>query len=434
MVSVAAGAISVDKTTQVRVRTELFIGTRVVLNTFRISRLTEHKVTDHLLSVRTLEYLGGGLVRVGDFVAHAKVVKNHRTVPDIPCEKPCFPALLLNRSFLPAALTTLYCVALYCLAPPSALAGDWVRPGLTTNQPIWGVRGGLQWAIAPAGFRGGEPRGLIRLGYPVLQDDRYDLINFIAIEPIVNGHRGFSELEHSQLDGVAGKRIWAEHPLNGARTNIISGQLRKLADGRETLETTLQVEKFENGAHVKLVIGQRQDKPDEIELSVFQQPDSAPLDYCILTATMGNMARTRRLWLEHEVVNSLELYRDYKDSGFAPHREYRLSSLHRTAEGGVLVAVTNDEADPKAIYPFPQSELWHYGGRKVTQYWSREPGTFRNDLRAIVNGRYTYWRSSTPVPGGVAYENFELQERFYNGQKFVFGITPRTPQEIGFKP
>jgi hypothetical protein len=434
MVNVAAGAIRVDETTQTSVRREFFIGTSVVLNTFRISRLTELKVTDHLLSVRTTEYFWGGLVRAGDFVAHAKLVKNHRTAPDIPREKPCLPALSLNRSFFGAALTALYCVVFCCLVSPNAIAGDWVRPGLTTNQPIWGLRGGLLWAIAPAGFRGGEPRGLIRLGYPVLQDDRYDLINFIAIEPIVNGHRGFSELEHSQLDGLGGKRIWAEHPLNDAQTNVASGQLRKRADGREILETALQVEKFENGAHVKLVIGQRQDKPVEIELSVFQEPDSAPLDCCILTATMGNMARTRRLWLEHEVVNSLELYRDYRDSGFAPHREYPLSSLHRTAEGRVLVAVTNDEADPKAIYPFPQSELWHYGGRKVTQYWVREPGTFRNDLRAIVNGRYTYWRSSTPVPGGIAFENFELKERFYNGQKFVFGITSRTPQELGFKP
>src|SRR5690242_4221533 len=100
---------------------------------------------------------------------------------------------------------------LVLLAAASAPAKtEWSRPGVNTNQLVWGVRGGLLWAVPPAGFRPGEPRGLLRLGYPVLPGNRYDLINFIAIEPIVAGHRGFSELERSQLDGVAGKRIWTE--------------------------------------------------------------------------------------------------------------------------------------------------------------------------------------------------------------------------------
>jgi len=99
----------------------------------------------------------------------------------------------------------------------ASLAGavDWIRPGLSTNQPVWGIRGGLLWAVAPAGFRPGEPRGLIRLGYPVLPQGRYDLINFIATEPIVKGRRGFSELESSRLDGVPGKRIWGQGELDG---------------------------------------------------------------------------------------------------------------------------------------------------------------------------------------------------------------------------
>jgi hypothetical protein len=326
-------------------------------------------------------------------------------------------------------------VFLVFLAVASVAAGsDWSRPGLNTNQPVWGVRGGLLWAVAPAGFRGGEPRGLIRLGYPVLPEKRYDLVNFIAIEPIVDGHRGFSELENSQLDGVPGKRIWPVGSSSGPGTNLVPGQLRKQSGGQEELEVVLRVEKFDNGAHVRLVVLQRSDRPDEIELSVFQEPDSAPLEYCILTATMGNMARTRQLWLNHEVVNSLKVYPDYKGAGFAPHREFPLARLHRTTAGGVLVALTNDEQDPASVYPFPNSQLWHYGGCKVTQYWVKEAGAFRNDLHAIVNGRYTYWQSSRPIPGGVAFENFELRERFYDGQKSIFGITRQTPQDLGFTP
>ncbi len=213
----------------------------------------------------------------------------------------------------------------------SAQSGDWIRAGLNTNQPVWGIRQGLLWAVAPAGFRPGEPRGLIRLGYPVLAGGRYDLI------------------------------------------------------------------------------------------------------YCILTATMGNMARTRLLWLKDQVISSLELYRGYRETAFAPHSEYPLSRLHRTADGGVLVAVTNDEEKPATVYPFPDSESWHYAGFRVTQYWAKPAGAFREDLRAVVNARYTYWQSARPIPGGVAFENLELRERFHDGQKFIFGIDRRTPVELGFR-
>jgi hypothetical protein len=96
---------------------------------------------------------------------------------------------------------------------------------------------------------------------------------------------------------------------------------------QEQLEALLRIEKFENGAHVRLVLRQRSDRPDEIELTVWQEPDSTPLDYCILTSTMGNMARTRLLWLKNDVVSCLELYGDYKETGFAPQREYSLSRL-----------------------------------------------------------------------------------------------------------
>jgi hypothetical protein len=84
---------------------------------------------------------------------------------------------------------------------------DWIRPGVSTNKPVWGLSGGLHWAIAPAGFRGGEPRGLIRLGYPVLADNGYDLINFIAIEPIVEQHRGLPFKKFAFDSASSGKHV-----------------------------------------------------------------------------------------------------------------------------------------------------------------------------------------------------------------------------------
>ncbi len=334
---------------------------------------------------------------------------------------------------LASAAASVCLFLLFLEATSRATATDWIRAGLSTNQPVWGIRGGLVWALPPAGFRGGEPRGLLRLGYPVLPAGRHDLINFIAVEPIVRGQRGFSELERSQLDKLGGKRLWAENSGGVVTTNLVPGQLRKGPGGQEELAVDVQVERFENGAHVRLRVVQRSDQPDELEIRVFREKDSAPLEFCILTATMGNMARTRQLWLADEVVSSRQVYRDYSGTGFAPHREYPLARLHRTAQGGVLVAITNDEEEPAKVYPFPPSELWHYAGSKVTQYWAREPGAFHEDLRAVVNGRYTYWRSTRPIPGGIAFENFELRERFYDGQRSIFGITAHTPEELGFK-
>lgn len=312
-------------------------------------------------------------------------------------------------------------------------AADWIRPVQNTNHPVWGIRGGLQFAIDPAGFRPRSPRGLIRLGYPVLPSGEYDLINFIAIEPVVNGKKGFSELEQSQIDQRQGKVFWAvapgETPNEGA-PHI--GNLTQVEQGLEELRVPLRIEPFENGARVRLEIVQRSDAPDEVTLTVFAEPESAPMEFCILTATMGNMARTRLLWLKDEVINSLELYPDYKETGFARHSSYSHDRLFQTPKGDVLVAMTSDEGNPAEVFPFPNSPLWHYGGVPVTQFWKKKVGTFRDDLMAVVNARYTYWKSQRPIPGGIAYENFELRERFYDGQQFTFGITKRAPGELGF--
>ena len=189
---------------------------------------------------------------------------------------------------------------------------EWIRAGLTTNALMWGIRGHLVWAIHPAGFRTNEPRGLIRLGYPVLSNGCYDLINFIAIEPIVAGKKSFSELERSRLDGKPGKRIWLDEG-----TNALSGVLTNVAAGIEQLAINLRVEGFDNGAIVRLVAQQRTDRPDELELAVYRDARSAQLEECVLTATMGNMARTRLLWLKDEVLSSSALYPNYKGDGFA---------------------------------------------------------------------------------------------------------------------
>ena len=95
----------------------------------------------------------------------------------------------------------------------------------------------------------------------------------------------------------------------------------------------------------------------------------------------------------------------------------------------MLVATTTDEANP-AKTKLANMGPWYYGGGKVTQYWRKSKGTYANDLHAAVNARYVYWRSQMPIPGGVAFENFELREPFRDGQSIRFGVTRKTPAEL----
>jgi hypothetical protein len=204
---------------------------------------------------------------------------------------------------------------------------------------------------------------------------------------------------------------------------LLAGRLTRLDSGVECLEVDVQIEPFDNGAHVRLTVTQRSDMPDEIQLTIHAQPDSAPMTYCILTATMGNKARARRLWLKDRAVSSLDLYPDYREAAFTPHRFFPLNQLYRNPAGDILAAITTDEEEPSAVEPFPRRTHWYYGGFPVTQYWKKPAGLWREDLHVAVNGRYTYWMSQQPIPGGISFENFEFRERFYEGQRFHFGIT-----------
>ena len=264
----------------------------------------------------------------------------------------------------------------------SAPSTKWIQGESDGIRPCWGIAGRLTFGIHPGGKKGdGEPRGLIRIYSPVLPGGKYNLINFIAIEPIVAGRRGFSEMETSRLDRVPGKRMWmaADSGEPGDVAKIEPGKITRLASGAEQLELTLRCEKFDNGAHVYLVITQRSDAPDEIELTVHAEPDSKKLEYVMLSATMGNKARTRLLWLADGPMSTQKLYPDFSGDGFAGTEVFGFRQLHRTADGDVLVAITTDEANPAATKVAGMDD-WYYGGKKVTQYWRKSKGDVRQRL------------------------------------------------------
>lgn len=308
----------------------------------------------------------------------------------------------------------------------AAASGKWLRPGASgQTSPIWGHADGLSVGLSPLP----GPRGLLRIYAPYIGDNREGhVFNFLAIEPIVQGNsaRGLSELETSQLDGRPGKWFWSVDdphdttPLKDAKP--VSGWT-ETHDGVDFLHVWIQVEPFDNGAHVYLRLTFRSDRPHEVGVATFAHADSRPLDRCIVTATMGNYARLRRLQLADRTVNAHELWPDYRGDAFTPHARFPLHELLRTPEGDVLVVATPDETSPENAEYAPGTRLhWHYRGPIARQTWrAHDPPA---DLEAWVNGRWVYWGSQAPIPGGIAFENFELNAPFRQGQEFWFGVEP----------
>ncbi len=316
---------------------------------------------------------------------------------------------------------------------PATIEGRWVRPAKgEASQPVWGVKGGIRVGLWPTP----GPRGLIRIYAPYLGHPPLRMINFVAVEPIVNRWRCLSEMEQSGLDGVRGKAMWTgdameADPQPATPWRPARGTLTTI-DGVEALTFFVFVEPFRNGARPVVQVVLRQDRPHEVEFRVFAAKGSAKMRACVLTATMGNYARLRHLWLKGEVVASTKLWPKppLNRHGFTAHREWGLGRM-LVVDGEAIAAATPDEAQPEqAAYAPGVRPFWRYQGEVATQYW-RAPAA--KGLVVRVNGRTAYWASRAPIPGGISYENFELVAPFADGQSFTFGVTPERPEALGFK-
>ena len=323
-----------------------------------------------------------------------------------------------------------------CAGSIMAQPSEWIRPQKAGDPLVWGRRDGIVFGIdSPGGMRG--PRGLIRVGIFSPETSRPELLNFIAVEPVIAGvgsrfdRMAFSELEMSQLDpGRRGKRMWVDA---GSDEDAAGGVLATLRAGRATVErltVRIDVERFtQNGAHVYLVASVDSDHPKELRLQVFAQPDSPPLDELTLTATMGNYERLRLLWLNDRVVDSRQLFPDYEGDAFVEKYNYPLYEMLRTAGGDAIVFCTSSERDPSTAEGNSTAH-WVYTLPKLTQYWRVLAHDIQPDLRVRVNARRDYWASKVPVLGGIAFENFEVRERYVPGQTFIYGITEQEPWDF----
>ncbi len=335
---------------------------------------------------------------------------------------------------------------------PSGRA-EWIRPEARSSKSIWGLRGGIVFALWPYGIEhasqpfGGGPRGLLRIGYE--HGDTIYHINYIAIEPVVAGKWEFSEISPSAVDGKWGKLMWAAdtdldpgfHPSAGTRGVISHPDPDDPTV--EQLTTYLYMERFQNGAAPYLRVSLRNDRPEELAIEVFHHERSAEMERCAITATMGNYGRLRQLFLADDTVHSAALYAGYDEIDFIEREGYPYHRMLKDRQGDFIVLATTDESMAE-LADWPTDSLaatksnWRYRAPfQLTQYWRKERARFDESLHVRVNGRARYWSGASrdkrhylPIPNGPSFENFELRERYYPGQKFYFGMSRKTVDEL----
>jgi len=328
----------------------------------------------------------------------------------------------------------------------------WIRPENAKSPPIWGIHDGIVVGLWPASIDGvnpnsdGGPRGLLRIGYEY--KGAVYLVNFIAVEPLVDGDMEFSEVSPSRVDGKLGKLFWASNDTTGSFSTYAStpGVITHPDAAHpeiEQLSLYILMEKFIDGAHPYLKLTIRSDKPGELGLQLFNFPKSAAMERCALTATMGNYSRLRLLYFKDKVVDSRDLFKGYEDIEFAEKEPYPVGQMLKDKNGDpIVLAESNESFNELASWPQNPAYLakWNWRYRpffKLTQYWRVDAGGYDPSLQVRVNGRAKYWSGGSAeksnyvaVPGGPAFENFELRENYQSGQTFYFGLSLKPASEL----
>ncbi len=315
--------------------------------------------------------------------------------------------------------------------------GKWIFPdGIKDTDPYWGIKDGIGISCPP---HKGVVRGLLGIHTPYLGHKPDRVLNYIAIEPVVDNQRSYSELEISKIDNKQGLKIRTsdkfipDYSIN-MLSDIPAKGIIEEKDGIQTLTFYIYIETLANGSKPIIQVILSDNKPYEIAFRIFAAKDSKPFRTCILTATMGNYAQLRYLWLKGEIIEAKNLWPDFseKDIGFAPHKQWHADSILKLDSGAYTACTTSIISSDSVKHDEKIPWWWKYEGKIATQYW-RVPNPTK-DLIVRVNGRTNYYgMSEGRIPGGIAFENFEVEEPFVSGQEFIFGATTVKPDKKLFQ-
>src|SRR5690606_37663878 len=124
------------------------------------------------------------------------------------------------------------------------------------------------------------------------------------------------------------------------------GVVRRIGEGGqqvEELSVYIHMEQFANGAAPYLRLSIRSDRPEELAIQVFHHENSAPMERCAITATMGNYARLRNLYLKDGVVWSNDVYAGYDGIDFIEKESYPLGQMLDDGNGSLWAIASGDE-------------------------------------------------------------------------------------------
>ena len=288
--------------------------------------------------------------------------------------------------------------------------------------PIWGHKDGVQIGLAPTG----GPQGLIRIYAPHLGNAHPRVINFVSIEPTVRGQSGRdqSELQESRdRPGERGLSFWASETVeSGPRPVKIPAGIYDAKN--RVLRVFIHTETFANGAKpiVECVFDAKQSR--QVHFILHSAQDSAHMQWCTLSATMGNYSLLNRIGLRAgQFKTAQELWKNTQPeaNGFMPWKEWGASFLNKTPYRMYYATLTSTFDDPaNAEYEADVPPEWRYHGPRSKITWIAEPSA--NPIVA-VNGRETFYGTDTRIPGGVSFENFEMRIRFRNRLKLWLEVS-----------
>jgi hypothetical protein len=322
----------------------------------------------------------------------------------------------------------------------------WIYPHSANDKMLWGITNGIIWGIPGSAMDynpgGAWAEGLLRIGWTDASGSSH-FFNYLGIT-ILSGSKKYDASESEKIRFFPDSRTFHENLEKLVKEKgETSGEVQNYLDpvknppapvsqattvSENSMSVLFRLSEFRNsGSRIYLILEIDRKNPKEIKISSYNPlQETNQLEYIGLSSTYGNLGRLRNLYLKDTVVHAKDLFRS-EGPGigcFYPYHAFRVNELPVDANGVIVYAGNDEEGSWTGDLG---SNAPYYGGEKFFQYWRKYAGSYRDDLSVRVNGRENYFGGfinpcgGKKITGGISFENFEMNERYYPGQTFWFG-------------